>query len=241
MRILTAASRLHRRGRPWSYVARVLASIAADTLDAHALREQTARAWEIRPSDTTDYELMASERVLLTHVARPPSRILVVGSGAGRDLVAYASLGFDVTGIEPAPLAARASEQALASRGLRGSVVNAFAEDVALDGRFDTIVFSYFCYGYIPVAARRIALLQRLRGNLTDRGTIAISYNPPLSPLTADFVALTGREDAPFSFEHLFDDDEIAAEARRAGFDVTLLGEVGEARLALLKSRGVAI
>lgn len=260
MRALTAATRLHRRGRPWPTLARAMASIAAGTLDANALREHTARAWEITPADTVDYELMASERAMLTHVAPPPARILVIGSGAGRDLVAYAALGFEVTGIEPAPLAARASQQALSSRGLPGTVINAFAEDAALDGRFDTIVFSYFCYGYIPEHARRVALLRRLRDHLAANGMVAISYNPPhpysmprLMRLGAwlsgagrrshdrDFVALTGRADAPFAVEHLFADDDVVAEAQGAGYDATSLGAVGEVRLALLKARSAAI
>ena len=223
-------------------------------MDARALREHTALAWELTPSDTVDYELLASEQVLLTHIAAPPARMLVIGSGAGRDLVAYAARGFHVTGIEPAPIAARASQSALASRDLPGTVINGFAEDVVLEDRFDTIIFSYFCYGYIPDASRRVALLERLRGNLTPDGTVAISYNPPhpyamprLMRLggwlsggeprshAGDFVALTGRPDAPFSLEHLFTDEELAAEARNAGYQPTLLGAVGEVRLALLK------
>jgi hypothetical protein len=115
------------------------------------------------------------------------------------------------------------------------------------------VIFSYFSYGYIPVAERRIELLKKLRANLADGGSIVLTYNPrrrfALTPLTqliawlcgspwrpqaGDVVYLMGRVEAPFFTEHLFTEAELSEEARRAGYRAALHGEVGEVRMAIL-------
>lgn len=257
MRALTAAMRLRMRGRPWSYIANVVAAIAAGALDTEDVRQGVANAWELRrPEDREHFELMAWEQHLVEQVAPANARMLIVGSGAGRDLVGFARLGFHVTGIEPAPLAAQASIDALRARGLEGRVLRGFAEDVDIDGVFETVVFSYFCYGYIPGSSRRIALLEKLRTSLAPSARIVLTYNPrsgnsltALTQLSAwllrsqwrpedgDGVYLMASADAPFAVEHLFHDAEIVDEARRAGYDCALRGNVGEVRMALLAAR----
>jgi SAM-dependent methyltransferase len=258
MRALTAATRWRIRGRPWSSVANVVAAAAVGALSPAELRQGVADAWELwDPADVGHYELMAWERFLIERIARPHGRMLIVGSGLGRDLVAYARLGYAVTGIEPAPIAARTSSSALRDEGLAGTVINGFAEDVAIDGPFDTVIFSYFSYAYVPCADRRIALLRKLRPQVAPAGTIVVTYNPrrrfSLAPLTkvaawlsgsdwrpesGDTVYLSGRVAAPFAVERLFTDDEIVAEATAAGYRVTFQQPVGEVRLATLQAGG---
>jgi SAM-dependent methyltransferase len=258
LRALTAATRWRARGWPWSSVANVIAAGAAGALSPGELRQGVADAWELwDPADVGNFELMAWERFLIERIARPNGRLLIVGSGLGRDLVAYARLGYSVTGIEPAPVAARISSETLREQGLAGTVLNGFAEDVAIDGTFDTVIFSYFSYAYIPCAGRRIALLRKLHPHAGRAGAIVITYNPrrrfsltPLTKVTAwlsgsewrpesgDTVYLTGRVAAPFAVERLFTDADIVAEAAAAGYRVTFQEPVGEVRLATLQAGG---
>jgi len=256
-RALTAAMHWRLRGRPWSWIANVVAAVAAGALSLDDVRQAVADAWELwHPDEREHFELMAWEHHLVDHVVPSQGRMLIVGSGAGRDLVGFARLGFRVTGIEPAPLAAQASVDALRARDLEGRVLHGFAEDVAIDGVFETVIFSYFCYGYIPGSARRISLLEKLRANLAPSGTIVLTYNPrPGASLTrltqfsawlagsewrpeaGDAVYLMASADAPFAVEHHFHDAEIADEARRAGYDCAIRGNIGEVRMALLTAR----
>ena len=252
---LTGATRLRARGRPWSYGGALIAAAAVGALTPGELRSGVMAAWELwDPADIGECTLMEWERHLLDRHVPPRSRLLIIGSGLGRDLVGYASLGHHVTGIEPAPIAARASLTTLRERGLDGCVIQGFAEDVEIEGTFDVAIFSYFCYGYIPVDERRIALLKKLRPYVADGGSVVLTYNgrqrftlapltrlaawmcgSPWRPTAGDVVYLTGRVAAPFVTEHLFEDEEIAEEAMRAGYQAEIHGAVGEVRLALLR------
>lgn len=252
---LVAMTRLRLRGRPWSWLANGVAAFAAGALDPDDLREQVAKGWDIDDSgEPIEYELMAFEEYLVDRVLPPQSHVLIVGCGAGRDLIAYAHRGFHVDGIEPAPRAARAASQAMRDRGLPGTVLHGFAEDVTLTSSYDAIVFSYFCYGYIPTSERRVAALKKMKAHLNPGAAIVLSYNPrrtvmltPLSrigaalarsawrPEAGDSVYLTGRSAAPIGVEHLFEDRELVAEAARAGFHAITHGDIAEARIATLK------
>ena len=255
---LVAMTQLRLRGRPWSWLANGVSAFAVGALDPDDIRHHVARTWDVEePDSEIDYELLLSEQYLVDRVLIPRSKLLVVGSGAGRDLVAYAQHGFQVTGIEPAPNAARLSERALRDRGLPGTVLCGFVKEVTLESTYDAMVFSYFCYTYIPTSERRVEVLRRLRPSLASGGTIALTYNlrsrrvlTPLSRIGAwlgrsswrpehgDVVYLTGRPSAPFGVEHLFSDDEIISEAARAGFHATSHGQVAEARIVTLRATG---
>lgn len=252
---LRMATRLRLRGRPWSTIANAIAAVAAGTLGPEQLRRSVASAWDVHdPADPNDFTLMAWERHLIDQVVPAKARLLVVGSGRGRDVVAYARLGFHVTGVEPAPAAADACASALRQEQLPGAVIHGFVEDVAIDTVVDVVIFSYYCYGYLPRAARRVAALAKLRRNIAAGGVLVITYNPrglrtlsslmklgasisrPSSPPEdGDRVYLTGRPNAPFAIEHLFDHQEIAGEVERAGYRVTFQATVGEVCLLVAK------
>ena len=112
-----------------------------------------------------------------------------------------------------------------------------------MSGRFDAIVFSYFCYSYIPESARRIACLRKAAGLLAPRGRIFVSYvtmggpHPMLPRLARLSAALTGsdwrvedgdavslrREGMPrpcFFLEHVFTGPGILEEIAAAGMEV---------------------
>ncbi|MEQ1913421.1 MAG: class I SAM-dependent methyltransferase, partial [Vicinamibacterales bacterium] len=184
---------------------------------------------------------MTWEADVVSRCVHPSDRVLVVGSGTGRDLLAFAALGCTVTGIEPSPAAAH-SRRVLEQHHLNVPVVDGFFEDLTLEGPFDVIVFSWFCYCYIPVSRRRIAVLEKAVALLVPGGRILVScVVNPVPPYTrliglqrvvaratgsdwlmenGDQLRLARPGDPVFTFEHMFVPGEFEREAASAGLRV---------------------
>jgi SAM-dependent methyltransferase len=145
--------------------------------------------------------------------------------------------------VEPARRALERCEEFLRELGLEAALVPDFFEDADIRGPFDAIIFSYFCYGYIPVSARRVAVLRKARGLLAPGGRIFVSYvvtaRPHrLLPRLANIAAAVTRSDwrlepgdsismtfdagrrACFFFDHAFTTAELLDEIAAAGLDV---------------------
>ena len=126
----------------------------------------------------------------------------------------------------------------------------------ASPARFDRVIFSWLCYGYIPGERARIAALANARAHLAPRGRVLVSYvhrHPPPSRLPArlaglaarlagsdwtpaygDLLLLTrARRGVGMHFEHHFAPEEIVAEARAAGLHVAEHAVAGHGRLVL--------
>ncbi|HJZ71038.1 MAG TPA: class I SAM-dependent methyltransferase [Vicinamibacterales bacterium] len=241
MRLVTAAifatAQLFARG------ARVLHHLAAGTLRIADLRVGIEDVWErSSPSDAAVAAgLMEWEEEVVRRFVTLDDRVLLVGSGPGRDFVALVARGYRVTGIEPARRAIATAQRHLAERGLSAEIVEGFFEDVPLTGRFDVILFSYCCYSFIPGSGRRIAALRKAADHLAPSGRIVISYltersgHPALMRLARLSSALSRSDWRPepgdivhpvdpaaplYHYEHPFMPGEIDAEARAAGLQV---------------------
>lgn len=246
-------------GRLTRRVSNACTAAAGGTLRIDELRAAIVASWD-RPSDQMDdleAGLFAWEQPVVERFFKPGGRVLVIGSGFGRDLVALARRGFTVTGIEPGPNASTSSRAALLARGLHARVIHGYVEDVGLEESFDAIVFSYFAYGYIPVSQRRVALLARLAGHLAPGGSIAITYNARIErhdaawvlraaarasgsdwrPERGDRIVRIDDDTVPLTYEHLFTDGEIAAEAEHAGLRVTFQDQLPGARVLVVSAR----
>jgi len=125
-------------------------------------------------------------------------------------------------------------------QGIAAAVIDGYVEDVALPGCFDAIMFSYFCYSYIPGRRRRVEVLNKARAHLTPGGRILLSYSRSADPPArlpwaqavgrwcrsdwqvedGDLLILHGGSGALFGYEHVFVDDEIAEEIAAARLDV---------------------
>jgi SAM-dependent methyltransferase len=242
MRFVTAA--LFGAARLSSRAARVFHHLAAGTLRIPELRAGIERTWE--DFDASDAAiaagLMTWEEAVVQRFLADGDRVLLVGSGPGRDLVALVARGFEVTGVEPARRANATAQRHLAERGLSARILEGFFEDVELPGRFDAIVFSYCCYSFIPGSSRRVGVLRKAADHLADRGRIVVSYltertGHPLLMQLARAAAVVTRSDwrpeagdilhsvdttAPvYHYEHPFQREEIEAEARAAGLRAT--------------------
>ena len=241
MRLVTSA--IFATAQLFARVARVLHHLAAGTLRIRDLRTGIENVWErTSPSDAAIAAgLMEWEEEVVRRFVTLDDRVLLVGSGPGRDFVALAARGYRVTGVEPARRAIATARRHLAERGLSAEIVEGFFEDVPLPGRFDVIMFSYCCYSFIPGSGRRIAALRKAADHLTPSGRIVISYltersgHPALMRLARLSAALTGSDWQPepgdivhpvdsaaalYHYEHAFTTEEIEAEAHAAGLQV---------------------
>jgi len=219
---------------------------AAGTARIENLRRAIQRQWEeagALESDTSILPgLMGWEQDFYLRFLRPGDRILVVGCGTGRDLIALLDLGYRVEGLDVGPECVARAHLVLDKRGLVAPLYAGAIETVELAGSFDVFIFSWFCYSYIPQSERRIGVLRRVKGHLNPGGRLLISYQvlprvPRRLPIRlAQLVArITGSDwhpeygdlllpswrDRSFAhYEHSFQPGAIEAEAQAAGLRV---------------------
>lgn len=113
------------------------------------------------------------ERVYLGAM-RDGDRVLFVGCGGGRELLALGARGYHVTGVDQVPELVDAARRHLARRGLTANLIAAPIETAALD-TYDVVIFSACVYGYLP-GTSRLATLARLRAHMAPDGRLVASY-----------------------------------------------------------------
>lgn len=254
---LAAFAFAHAAARALARAARVLGCAGAGLLSLDDLRLVIARRWATFGASEpfVDSGLLAWETELYATVLRPDDEILVVGCGTGRDVVALARAGHRVEGLEPAPRAATIARAALRARGLDVPVTIGGVEHATLARPYDVVVFSWYCYSYIPSRGARVAALRRVRERLRGGGRIVVSYlvaaAPPgrgavaraaLTRLTArlsrsdwrpepgDELSVEGRG---LHFEHHFRPGDVEAEAHDAGLGVVFHVVEADGRIVL--------
>ncbi len=126
--------------------------------------------------DEVDEGLNPFEHRVYTQWLRPSGRVLLVGCGAGRDLIGLHRLGYHVTGLEQAPAAVEAARRHLARVGITASVQAGSIESAVLEPEYDAIVFASSCYSNLRPSAIRVAVLARLRSHVSRGGRLVISY-----------------------------------------------------------------
>jgi SAM-dependent methyltransferase len=126
--------------------------------------------------DEVDEGLNPFEQRVYTQWLRPSGRVLLVGCGAGRDLIGLHRLGYRVTGLEQSPDAAETARRHLARVGITASVNAGSIERAELEHQYDAIVFASSCYSNLRGSALRIATLARLRSHVSPGGCLVISY-----------------------------------------------------------------
>ena len=239
MRLLTRL--LFAAGRLSSRVSVVLNHAACGTMSLADVKDGIRQSWEGFHSREEDIAtgLMDWERDLVARFVRPGEAVLIVGAGSGRDVIPLVERHCQVTGIEPAAVALGKARKVLRARQLPATLIEGFFEDVAVSGRFDVVMFSYYSFSYMPEARRRIAALRKAASCLTAGGRILISYPPlpgphPLLIRVARATAAICRTDwrlepgdhvtiqssALRGYTHAFADGEIEREAQAAGLDV---------------------
>jgi SAM-dependent methyltransferase len=173
-----AASALFHAGRTADRAARLSHYLAAGTFQLADMRGSIRDSWQdFYASDASRApRLLPWEQALYERFVPADSHLLVIGCGSGRDLVALAQRGYQVTGIEPADAAVREARRMLLERSLSGSLIEGFFEDATVPGVFDAVIFSYYCYASIPVSRRRIEALEKAARLLAPGGHIVVSH-----------------------------------------------------------------
>jgi SAM-dependent methyltransferase len=238
--LLYARSGLDQAGTMLSY-------LAVSTMSLDEFREELVRAWaDFNPTDAEILDgLMTWEERQYERV-RPGQRLLLVGCGSGRDLFPLLDRECEVVGIEPSAGALARASALLARQGRTARLVVGYFEDVAIEGAFDVVSFSFFCYSYIPMRRRRIEVLRKARRLLAPGGRILVSYSPAerrgrgrlirlarmcSALFRSDWVLEEGdlvwpvvAEVPTIVYQHLFIPGELAQEAREAGLSVEFEG-----------------
>ena len=183
--------------------------------------------------------LMVWEQLVLGRVVWPGDRVLLIGCGSGREVLAFSQRGCEVVGVEPSGETLAIARASSAQTGQSVTLLHGFAEDVDLPGTFDVCWFSYFAYSYIPDRRRRVALLKRLAAQLRPRGRIVVTClsdaAPPRSRVVriGQWVGRLARNDWQmaegdvfvraeptirlFHYQHVFSVDELAGELADGG------------------------
>ncbi len=173
----------------------------------------------------------------------PPCRLLVGGAGGGREVYAWARLGYQIVAFEPSRALARSI--AAESAGDPGIGVwlgryeglpclqeleGGATVDVAALGPFAAVVLGWPTYSHIRRRSVRVATLARL-GALTD-GPVALSFfldkqrdlraTGTLQRLTRRLgISRPGDTFSPhIGFHHWSTEEEIGAEIREAGLTI---------------------
>jgi SAM-dependent methyltransferase len=230
----------HRDGRP-----RRVTALRADGVEFEIETEEYF---------TLEGELAELDRIAL---ARARGRVLDVGAGAGRHALALQARGCEVVAIDVSPTCVALCRE----RGVRDvreldvMTLGAGEED-AVDGErdgagglghFDTIFFGMQTIGVAGGIVPLAQLLARLRVHLNPGGVVIADSSElrvawegderDRSPSRGEIVLSTRYRELrgePFPWLYLAEDD-LAAVARGAGFEVETLGRVasGEYLVAL--------
>jgi SAM-dependent methyltransferase len=239
----------------------VFLHLAAGLLQRADLEDASLQEWRtFATSDSeVDADLTDDERRVYSQYLRAGKRVLLVGCGAGRDLLSLAEMGLDVTGIDQVPELISLARTHLQRRRLRGRVqLGEIATVTTLAGPFDAVVFSIGSYSFVRSSRARIAALARIAAHLRPDGRVLISYYPavrrsPIGPRLTKFCARLAGADwtmergdvfsrldstsGVLRYQHNFDAQEISDECEAAGLCVVSDEPFGVLRVAAVIPR----
>lgn len=241
-RVLLASSHgLHKAGNGCLFVAAGL--LRRDELQAATVAQD--RRFNLSAFDV-DAGLSLAEAQFYGRYLRAGDRVLLVGSGTGRDLIGLRRLGLDVTGVEPSAEVVAIAQQHLDRLGMSAPMLTGLIQSVQIRGAYDAIIFSNGCYSLIQGADARVSTLRHVAQHLRPIGRIIVSY--PLrrtqSALgrwltrvaarmsSAGWVPEAGDTFVPdvhtrgaIRYQHTFAPSEFARECEAAGLTLVVDGE----------------
>lgn len=111
--------------------------------------------------------------------------LLEVGAGSGRLTIPFARAGYSVVAVDASASMLAILESRLAQEAeniqKRVRIIEADAETLKLDDKYDLIVVPFFTFNYFLTLQAQKAALERLARHLTDSGTIMIDVFIPFS------------------------------------------------------------
>lgn len=153
--------------------------------------------------------------------------VLIIGAGAGREMIALGKMGFNVTGLEPSADLVAAGKRNLLEAGVQGDLRCEAPSRVPPEiGTFDAIILGRGVYHHIPRSHRRIRFLQECRAHLGPQGTLAVGDFHTRPSRRQRWFSLAGRlrdergDALGGSYFHYFTQQEIEQEFAAAGFEI---------------------
>ncbi len=185
---------------------------------------------EYNSSGLAPWENLAVER----HFP-PGGRVLVLGAGGGREVVALEQRGFAVSGFECTPTLVESGNGLLQRLGLSARLAFVPANEAPVVRGFDAALVGWGAYMHIPGRERRIRFLRGIRAALAPGGPLLLSFfarkvtgrsDRWAARLANALRTLRGRGNDRIemgdrlqgSFDHYFTEDEIREELEASGF-----------------------
>jgi hypothetical protein len=177
--------------------------------------------------------LMEWEEAAISGWFEGRTRLVVLGAGGGREVLALERRGFQVDGFDCNPTLVEFAGGFLPRHGAAGTVRLLPRDTTPADGGYDGVIMGWGSYMLIAGRARRIGLLRRLRALVPEGAPLLVSFfSKPevLTRLKAEYrVArairrLLRREPPELGddlipvYVHRFHEAELEAELREAGF-----------------------
>lgn len=137
------------------------------------------------------YEFSADEENILNTLNPSFKKVLVLGSGAGRESIAFAKRGWEVTSVDHSSLLLNQLRKKALELGysLPTCLKDLTAGFPLLESKFDLITFWGGTYFEIPDSNSRVELLKKCRYHLASEGTILIDI--PTNVANADKMSVS--------------------------------------------------
>ena len=163
--------------------------------------------------------------------------VLVGAAGGGREVIALAKKGIDVTGFECQPNLVATAETLVKAQGLKATFIQA-EPDVVPEGlgEFDGLILGWGAYIHIVGKATRIRFLKQFRDHAEPGAPLLMSFferkadsrKMRLTRFIANTIRRLRRADERIemgdslygTFDHYFTRQEIEAEMQAAGFEL---------------------
>jgi SAM-dependent methyltransferase len=101
------------------------------------------------------------------------AKVLDVGCGAGREAIALAKIGFEVTGIDISPIMIAQAIKIAKKEGLNMNFKVQNVADIEYPAKsFDYVLFSRGVYSYLPTKKLRMRILKKIRDILKPDGML---------------------------------------------------------------------
>jgi hypothetical protein len=204
----------------------------------------------VRPGDPNYFSpeynqrgLWEWEKKTITEHFKDCERLLVIGAGGGREVLALLKLGYDVRGFESHPGLVAAANGLLRSEGYDPVVEVAPRDEAPKTGAvYEGIIVGWAMYMLVHGRERRIALLKQLRAQIQPRGPLLISFyyrttTPKaykLAGLVANVIRLMLRRPPAEvgdwlqpEYVHYFTKNEVSSELSEGGFRMILYSTEG--------------
>lgn len=165
-------------------------------------------------------------------------RVLVPAAGGGREVLALATMGYEVVGYDPSARLVELGRRLIADVGVNATMLQTSGNTLppGLGEPFDWVLFGWGGISHIRGAEHRRAVFTDLQNVLVPGGVVIVSYLDReegnrrfgLAYMTAVWIRRLRRskeivepgDTIDGSFDHYFTHDEIAAELAAAGLEV---------------------